>query len=251
MMRYYVLSVLLGSIFLLPSAGYARCSSYGLSTWPQDGDTLMRDSQVTISAVAQDQAVLHDPNELLRLLDAEGIRVDFDIVHQYKGGHRTSQMVIVPQEGFRENTSYVLERRLRHDDNNWHVISTWDVIDEYDAQPIGALNPRAQPIRTRRFGCGPAIGARIDLGSDADSNTLYEVTLTNNKGHTQRGRVISRHGILYIGHGMCSGMFAMNDTNYSATLTALNQRGDQSAPITIGLITAKDTGALYGPRRFK
>lgn len=160
--------------------------------------------------------VVDDPGPTLVLADARGTAIPTKLLTTHDGYQNTRQFVVTP------------ERALVP--GRYTVTHTGRYLKETSTLTVVAADPKATPPRwssqtTRvlgqrqtELGCGPAKTVEVEAGAGA---TLAFVELTSG-GERETGYVPVRDGKLGIGHGMCSGEFALvRGRRYRAQITLL------------------------------
>jgi hypothetical protein len=165
-------------------------------------------------------------------------RVPLQVIDTSKGGYDRTQLVLSPTQRLsRGKWRLLVDPRTTHTEL-WNGEQVWTsspgpsrwVVGPPTGTPRWASPPRFIGVTERKFGCGDAVEAQIQVGKKL-SGEWVAVRLTRDENVQQARVQVNDEGILTIGHGMCGGRFAMQIGPHVAELTLLGQDGPSAATV--------------------
>ncbi|UTW60988.1 hypothetical protein KFE98_13275 [bacterium SCSIO 12741] len=214
----YRLIVLLA---LLPYLGLADCTGDGFWVYPADG-ILREDGWIMIEGYAESRRMIDSINASYQLtLESEGHQVKMQVMAHYRGQYSLDQVLVKPMEKLKVNETYTLHIATSKGEKIRNLSHFNPRTDEYEPlqwtvekSPVNRMpswpqKPKWAKHEVNWYGCGPAVYTVFDLGY-LNKGTWVKVELVELETQTKSEfylRVNPRDGLLYIGHGMCSGAF--------------------------------------------
>lgn len=160
-------------------------------------------------------------------LVATGHRVAFTVNQTNVGEMKIAQAILVPSEALKPGLNYRLTWKKRPpgfaQPANWTTGKSRD-----DTVPTWLSTPFPQPGERHEFGCGPAVNARVDLAPLDDSPFLIRARVTRGTQSTEYLLRWTKGESLAIGHGMCSGAFELQDSEWTLELSAVDAAGNEA-----------------------
>lgn len=202
-------------VFLVAHVAAAKCASGGLSVLSV-GPIGVLDEIVVTARDGDRDALAADPIALV----ADGDVVPLVRVTALAGSFDSAQLVLRPSRPLAVGVAYVLRVGDR-------PVGDPLVVVEHPAAGPPAWNGSPQVLsRTRReLGCGPAVEVVVSV-EVTDATSLEATVWPAEGGEPASARLPVVDGKVTIGHGMCSGPFALDQGRaYFADLVAVDARG--------------------------
>ena len=226
------LLVALVALVAVPEAK-ARCASRYVTVWPEGG-SVPTNSMFLIEAFGLDQEWLAklEPCEL-RLVASDDA-VCLKVVDSYRGEANIRQVLLKPKRYLQPGLTYRLEfsgswdeSKLTHsvppmEKRTWTVTSTADYL-----APQWRQAPVVKKAERAIFGCGPAHRAWVQVSAIEEHPTLAKVSLREQGESEVRQYLLPVDGPIQVGHGMCSGAFALKPKGrYSIQIELMDVAGN-------------------------
>lgn len=199
---------------------FAKCGMSGIWVFP-NGNEIAKNSMFVIEGYAMSQKTikrLEYGNQAF--LESENHIVKLNLKDIYVGGFGLTQAILKLEEDLIVGNEYTLKiDSLSRYDNLYKRDAygkpiSWKVKNETDTKkPFWKSEIRPKLLNTSyiKFGCGPEVFAHFQVKINDASETLVKTEVMNLK--TKESTIYylnSRDGKISVGHGMCSGAFALN-----------------------------------------
>lgn len=228
--------LLLISLSLISVSLFADCGLNGIWVFPK-GKEISKNSIFMIEGYAASQELIKSIGEKsIAYLQSENHTVKLAVENINRGGFRLTQAILKPQEALRVGEEYKL--KIDKLNNTISKVGSyqgqkmkWIVKDRVDKnKPIWLSEMRPKLINKSyiAYGCGPAVFAHFQVKVNDNSETLIKTEVMDLK--TKKSTVYyltSREGKVDVGHGMCSGAFALAENGeYKVRFDLLDASGN-------------------------
>lgn len=223
-------------VFFYSISLFADCTFSGIWVFPK-GDEISKNSIIMIEGYAASQQVINNlDGKYPAYLQSENHIVRLKVETILEGGFRLTQAILKPQEPLRVGEEYWLKiDSLNESISKVGLRRTqkvkWVVKNKIDTKkPFWSSNMRPKLISKtyQEYGCGPEIFANFQVKINDASETLVKTEVLDLKNNEKTIYYLSSEdGKIAIGHGMCSGAFALSKNgNYKVRFDLLDASGN-------------------------
>lgn len=224
-------------VFFYGFSLFAKCGPGGIWVFPK-GDEISKNSilmiegnertQKTIKQLkAGNQAYLKGGDHIVKL----------EVVNIYIGEYGLTQAILKPKEELMLGKEYTLtidsvgRFDQIHKMGTYGKLISWKVKDSIDNEkPLwrSEMLPKFLNTSSTRYGCGPAIFAHFQVKINDASETLIKTEVMDLKTNESTIYYLtSKDGKIAVGHGMCSGAFALSKNGkYKVRFDLLDASGN-------------------------
>lgn len=223
--------VLVVGLSLVALEARAKCAGEWVSVAPANDVELPPQPHVLVTLGGRFQKV-----ELVNDLEfvAGAQRVAVEVVSQFAGYSQVVALLkpVKPLPPAR----WALTLKKTSKEQLGRALGSWKVGKTFDAvAPSFVGTPSAGMTSWAEFGCGPSSSLEVKDVALSEPNTFVEAMVTV-EGKTETAVFWPKDGGFDLGHGMCSGVFALKPgVRATVVLTPLDvsgNRGASSAPVT-------------------
>jgi len=230
-------AIAFATLVCAPRASEAKCAYQRVEAFPPASTRLPVNGRIVVEGYGEAQSMVkaiatHHPE-----LWAEGDRVSLRVVETNVGDFRLTQAVLVPERPLLPKTRYTLriyESDLPVSDDSEIKLRDTFAWTTGSGADHGTPHWQAPPQTGKRvyeeLGCGPEIYVEVSVSVADPSPFQVRAELRPvGGGPASRYLLQPQHGVIEIGHGMCSGPFELSDgRSYTVTLTAVDVGGNIS-----------------------
>lgn len=219
----------------------ADCTGSGLYFWPSNGQ-LLENPMLMIEGYANSQEIIHQLNQDHRIyLRSDQESVSLTVQEICVGQFYLTQALLVPERSLKPGSTYQLVIENTPDDLNplrtWNSSTAsyepvqWTVIAGTDTiAPTWTQKPDESKKTLVRYGCGPSMHVHFNFAIYDESPLLIKATVIATKSKKSTSYYLDATDLtsVAIGHGMCSGAFTFDETDYTVSFDLLDGSGNQS-----------------------
>ena len=223
--------VLVVGLLLIGLEARAKCAGEWVGVAPANDVELPSQPQVLVTLGGRFQKV-----ELVNDLEfvAGAQRVAVEVVSQFSGYSQVVALLkpvkALPPARWALTLKKTSKQQLGRALGSWQVGKTVDSV-----APMFTGTPSAGETSWAEFGCGPASTLEVKGVAMSEPNAFVEAKVTVD-GKTETAVFSPKEAVLDLGHGMCSGAFALNPgvtaTVVFTPVDVSGNRGASSAPVT-------------------
>lgn len=217
---FFILSTL-----LITTSSYASCAWSGLWVFPS-GKTIKQNSIFILTAYASSQPIINELNKKHNIYLKNGHeQIKLIVTETCVGQLELTQAILKPERELEAGVQYTMfiddlpeGEQLKHynDKIKQFVLVSYLVEKGKDTdKPVITSIPKEIKKSYVPYGCGPAKHVIFDLPVKDSSALFIKATIKNLKSGKETKYYISPNdGRIEIGHGMCSGAFTFDDSEY-------------------------------------
>lgn len=232
---------------------FADCAGTGIDFWPI-GNTIKQNSLIMIDGYAESQRIINGLNKKYSVyLKSKDHEVQLTVIEIQKGEFWITQAILRPSEKLKSGQEYQLfidslpeyEEPLRkwnpdkkeYEEVKWTVSSGTDL-----TKPNFTSIPTESKKVLEYYGCGPESYVIFNHSVNDSSEFLIKTTVANlSTNETTTYYLTTIENEIYVGHGMCSGAFKLNNgQEYEVTFAILDASGNKGNPTNKILFKAPD-----------
>lgn len=238
LMKYVAIIVALS--FFVAGAS-AMCLNRGIYVWPRT-DTINLNPIVSIEGYYEDQAFVRKLGKGLTvyLMSADGDKMPLERVQLNEGGYKLTQVIFKTKGPLLPGKRYGLFVDGLPNDMRDCPFYGKDKKSWVASGPLDLTPPKfgSQPTETSKtyiqYGCGPAVYVNFDVAAVEQSDYLVKVEVVDeNTADSRVYWVAASDGLLRLGHGMCSGEFALQSgKKYFVRFGLVDASGNHSLETT-------------------
>lgn len=213
---------------ILSGSAHAKCASRDMSYWPAADQPLAPSGLLYVQGFGGDQAIVEGLKGAS--LEAGREKIPLVVVARHTGSMRITQVVFRAAKPLKVGATYTL--RLDGKTKSWKPTRwlaegkgpvQWTVAAAPEVAWTGA--PRVAESSFHALGCGPSIHQDVTLPLTARAG-LVEVTIAGGERTQTYALPVPAEGDLGLGHGMCSGPFAIGgDARFTARFALIDGAG--------------------------
>ena len=230
--------IMMVALALLCGESSAKCAARSIHVWPQSGrvpinaifvvEGYMRD-QVLVENVASCELMLVSASDRLCLIPDR----------TYIGEFHVSQVILRPERTLTFGATYALSisedspRASEWTSSRYFYEAReslkWTAdLPKDELAPEWLGDPEVINAEIVEYGCGPAIGADIQVRAKDESPTMALATIIGRETKSARSYLMPvDEDVAFVGHGMCSGGFDLAPgAEYRATVTIIDVAGN-------------------------
>ncbi|MFK8007003.1 MAG: hypothetical protein AB8H03_11550 [Saprospiraceae bacterium] len=197
---------------------FGNCGMSGIWVFPK-GDEISKNSMFMIEGYAFSQKVINNlDGKYPAYLQAENHIIKLKVETIHEGEYGLTQAILKPEETLRIGEEYWL--RIDSLGEGMSKVGSyknqkikWLVKNEIDfKKPLwkSEMRPKLLNMSYIEYGCGPEVFAHFQVKINDASETLIKTEVMNLKNKKKTIYYLnSRDGKIAVGHGMCSGAFAL------------------------------------------
>jgi len=198
---------------------FGKCGNSGIWVFP-NGDEIAKNSIIMIEGYARSQETIKSFKKRNKAyLKSEDHIVKLKVENIFIGEYGLTQAILRPEEELIVGKKYTLKIDSIGLINPMHKIGaygkpvSWKVQDVFDNEKpfwSSGMRPKLTSKTYEEYGCGPAVYAHFQVKINDASETLVKTEVMDLK--TNKSTIYylsSQEGKINIGHGMCSGAFAL------------------------------------------
>ncbi len=234
---YILRPIILVISFLYAGQVWSKCKPEGIHFLPEN-HRLSSNGVLIVTARMRSQM---DLNELKKrnyraLLVSKSDTVNLKCLYFNQGLYEENQAILKPLSRLKVGEIY---RFVLKDENNQFVSydyesqceAYWKISEpKKNSKPNWKQFPELIQKKNRPLGCGNVVYLIYSLCENKDNSAWMQIRFKNETDKTwQYGIVALDSARIYVGHGMCSGLFNMNEgTHGQIQFRKLNEWGDFS-----------------------
>lgn len=226
------------SALLIAASSYADCAWSGLWAFPS-GKTIKQNSIFILTAYGGSQPIIHELNKKHNIYLKNGYeQIKLIVTETCVGQFALTQALLKPERELEAGIQYTMfidgipeGEQLKHYNDTTRQFEPvrYTVVKGTDTEkPVVSSIPKEIDKSYILYGCGPAMYVIFDLPVKDSSALLIKATVKNLKSGKETKYYISpKDGRIEIGHGMCSGAFAFDDSkNYEVKFSFMDASGN-------------------------
>lgn len=222
---------------------YADCSGFGWNFFPSKNNA-NSNSVFIIEGYANAQIIINELNKKHKVyLKSDADIVNLSVSDIYVGEFELTQALLKPErnltvgkkyeliiEGF-EKDEYNKPKRYNTTTRLYENVS-WTIVANIDIEaPKWISKPTHTKDVFQMFGCGPEMYSVFNFKAYDNSELLVKATVKNIKtGKESIYYLKPDSNLISIGHGMCSGEFTFDDSEfYEVEFSLMDASGNKTA----------------------